>query len=251
MIEECLRMPAADLERAIEEMIRDERRATVRLLWHLAAFEQRMLFADRAYPSMFVYCTRKLGLSEGAAYRRIHAARALSSFPQLADWLGQGRIHLSAVTLLSPHLTAENAAGLLARASGKTKRELEFLIAEVAPKPDIGEAIRMQFPDQTAAPTAPAAQVSSAAPGPAPQPQRPISSIEVIAPRAPGRIRFCFSAGPTVLAKFERAKELLKHKFPAGRLEDVIDDALEALLDKRDPDRRIARRLLRGTLHNG
>lgn len=30
----------------------------------------------------------------------------------------------------------------------------------------------------------------------------------------------------------------MRHKYPAGKLEDILADALEALLDKKDPDRR-------------
>lgn len=56
------------------------------------------------------------------------------------------------------------------------------------------------------------------------------------------RVEFRFSADEDFLSKFRRAREVLWHKHPRGRLEDILKEAIEALLDKRDPERLIARR---------
>lgn len=58
----------------------------------------------------------------------------------------------------------------------------------------------------------------------------------------PGRVLFNFTASAALLAKFKRAKELLTPKFPRGDPEYIFDAALEALLDRKDPWRRIERR---------
>jgi hypothetical protein len=44
--------------------------------------------------------------SEHAAYGRIEAARAARRFPVLLDLLAEGSLHLTAIGLLAPHLTA-------------------------------------------------------------------------------------------------------------------------------------------------
>src|SRR5699024_10178688 len=54
----------------------------------------------------------------------------------------EGVLNLSTVKLLAPKLTAENHATLLERARGKTKRDVELLIAEIAPKPDVPTRVR-------------------------------------------------------------------------------------------------------------
>jgi len=56
--------------------------------------------------------------------------------------LGDGRLHLSGIAKLAPKLTEENAEMLLARATHQSKREIEKLVAEVAPKPDVPERTR-------------------------------------------------------------------------------------------------------------
>ncbi|HUS64782.1 MAG TPA: hypothetical protein VMZ28_09585, partial [Kofleriaceae bacterium] len=73
------------------------------------------------------------------------------------------------MALLRPHLTRENAGDLLARADGKSKRQVQVLVAEVAPRPDMAPVVRrlptpapQVRPDPVAAP--------EVAPAPAPPP---------------------------------------------------------------------------------
>jgi hypothetical protein len=56
--------------------------------------------------------------------------------------LAQGALHLTAIKLLGPHLTADNHLQLLERASGKGKRDIELLVAAIAPKPDVPNRTR-------------------------------------------------------------------------------------------------------------
>ena len=91
---------------------------------------------------MFAYCTEVLHLSEAAAYLRIAAARASREHPMLLEMLADGRLHLSGIARLAPHLTRENAEGLLKRAVHKSKRQIEELIAELVPRPDVPAVMR-------------------------------------------------------------------------------------------------------------
>src|SRR5262249_31981299 len=93
-------------------------------------------------PSMFAYCTQVLHLSEREAYARITIARASRRYPMLLAMLQDGRLHVSGIGKLVPHLTDRNADQLLARATHKTKRQIEELVAEIAPKPNVPAAVR-------------------------------------------------------------------------------------------------------------
>src|SRR5262245_57659572 len=86
---------------------------------------------------MFAYCLRVLHLCEAETYLRIQVARASRQHPVLLTMLADGRLHLTAIALLAPHLTRENRDGLLERASHRSKREILELIAAVAPRPDV------------------------------------------------------------------------------------------------------------------
>ena len=71
---------------------------------------------------MYLYCVHELRLSEEAAFKRIHAARTARRFPALFAALAEGRLHLSGVVMLAPHLTPENADELLAAAAAEQGR---------------------------------------------------------------------------------------------------------------------------------
>jgi hypothetical protein len=91
---------------------------------------------------MFVYATRVLHLSEAEAYLRITVARAAREHPALVARLASGELHLSGAALLAPHLTVGNRERVLARAAHKSKRQIEELVAELAPRPDVPPTIR-------------------------------------------------------------------------------------------------------------
>ena len=90
----------------------------VRLLAYLAEVDARRLYAEHACTSMWDFCVRRLGMSEGEANRRIAAARVVRQFPLTRAYLERGAIHLCAVYELHKHLTEENHEELLREASG-------------------------------------------------------------------------------------------------------------------------------------
>jgi len=130
-------MTDAELVAKLVELVRAERRLTVAVLLHLGEVEARDIHLRAACPSLYVYCTRVLGMSEDQAFKRIRAARAFRRFPLLATAVAEGRLHLSGVLLLAAHLTDENAADLVAEASGKSKGEIEILLARRTPRGDV------------------------------------------------------------------------------------------------------------------
>ncbi len=98
---------------------------------------------------MHVYATTRLHLSDAEAYLRITAARLSRRFPMVLDMLADGRLHLSAIAKLAPHLREDNAEVLLGRAARRSKREIELLVAELAPRPDVPSRMR-RLPDAPA-----------------------------------------------------------------------------------------------------
>src|SRR6187399_1889365 len=96
---------------------------------------------ERACSSLYTYCVYELRMSEDEAQRRCRAARLVRQFPILLEMLAEASLHLTGILLLGPHLTDENCAELLARARFRTKREIERLVAEIAPCPDVPSRI--------------------------------------------------------------------------------------------------------------
>ena len=91
---------------------------------------------------MLEYCRRVLGLRENEAYLRITVARAARENPVLLEMLRDGRLHLSGIARLAPHLTHENLEAVLKRACGMSHREIRELVSELEPRPDVAPGIR-------------------------------------------------------------------------------------------------------------
>jgi hypothetical protein len=126
----------------LADILRQSRRNEALLVAHIAEADARRLYAREASPSMFAYCTERLHLSEAEAYLRIAAARASREHPILLAMLGDGRLHLTAIAKLAPHLTPDNRDAVLERATHCSKRQVEELAAELAPRPDAPALIR-------------------------------------------------------------------------------------------------------------
>src|SRR4029453_7534324 len=131
-----------ELLRRLSSLLGDSRRVEADLVDHIAEGDDRRLYAREACSSMFAYCTDVLHLSEAEAGLRITVARTVREHPSTLEMLADGRLHLSGIPVLTPHLTAENAAGLLERAVHRTKSQIEELLAELAPRPDVPAVIR-------------------------------------------------------------------------------------------------------------
>src|SRR5688572_11096028 len=106
---------------------------TLALLRHIDAIDTRKLWAKYGHPSMFDLCVSRYPMSESTAAKRTGAARAARRSPLLCEMVGRGEIHLSGVHRLKAHLTPENHERVLAQAKHKTIRELEQLVAQLAP----------------------------------------------------------------------------------------------------------------------
>ena len=142
LLDIATRLSDDELLRRVRLLATREREATVELVAHLAELDKRKLYLAHGYSSLFSYCTEVLRLAEHAAYNRIEAARASRRFPAVLDRLARGSLNLSTLRLLAPHLTLENHASVLDDAAGKSKREVELLVARLAPHPDVPASVR-------------------------------------------------------------------------------------------------------------
>jgi hypothetical protein len=233
------RLSDHDLLARVGALAGKERGVTAELVAHLAALDDRpSLYAARGYGSLFDYCTQVLRLSEDAACNRIQAARACRSFPVILDLLASGAMSLTSVRLLRPHLTPENHEAVLTRAGGRSRRQIEALIAELAPRPDVPSSVR-KLPTATAAITPRATGVEADILVPS-QPARSICTPPapmatrrpIIETTAPERYRVQFTMGKESHDKLRRVQALLRREIPDGDPGAILDRALSLLLEK-------------------
>jgi 5-methylcytosine-specific restriction endonuclease McrA len=204
---------------------------TATLLADLAEVDHRKLYRQAAYDSMFEYCVRELHMSEETAFRRIRVARTARQFPAIFPALADGRLNLTAVLLLAPHLTPATTDDLLAAAAHRTKSEVGLLLAGRFPRPDV--------------PTRVQAIAASTGNGelalePVPPSPRPSSGVQVeppaprakLTPLSPCRFALQVTVDQETYEKLRYAQDLLGHALPSGDVAQVLKRALDALVHK-------------------
>ncbi|AKU95728.1 hypothetical protein AKJ09_02392 [Labilithrix luteola] len=200
-----------------------ERQSLARVIVYLVEVEERRIHLEVGCSSMFDFCTRRLGFSEREAFRRLTAARLVRRLPVLLDVIASGRIHLSSLVLLRDLLTEANVEEIVAAASGKTKREVEELVARMAPKPDVRASIR-KLPDRRPSSSTASSQEAFTTASQSPTPQ-----LQAIAER---RYKLQLTANEAPRDKLELACALMSHQNPSGDLATIVERAVELLIEK-------------------
>ena len=223
----------ADLEllRDLAASVAQDRCTTAMMLAQIAEVDTRRLYAPAACESMFEYCVRELRMSEDTAAKRIRAARTAGRFPAIFAALADGRLNLSGVLLLAAHLTDENAADLLGAAAHRTNAQIERLLAERFPQPDIATLITPVAP--TSAKCLPAVRpvgmttseqaagpIAMVTPTPAPVPSR-------LTPLAPETYALQTTLRKETYEKLQRLCALLGHAVPTGDMDAVLGRAFD------------------------
>jgi hypothetical protein len=227
-----------DLLIRLDHLAGRERETVAELVAHLAALDERpSLYAAKGYSSLFAYCREVLHLSEDVTCTRIEVARLCRRFPVVLQRLASGELNLTNARLLADHLTRENCEDVLARASGKRRREVDVLVAELDPQPDAPTLIRRlptpQAPEATdVVLPAPSAPASIAASAPVAAPASSPSSRPVVRATAPERYKVQFTVGQGTHDKIRRLQDLLRREIPSGDPATIVDRALTVLLEK-------------------
>src|SRR5712691_9869763 len=244
----------SELVREVGHLAGGEREATVALIVHLAEFDARRLCQGAGFSSTFGYCMKVLRLSEDAAINRIRAARMARRHPVVIDMLTTGALSPTTARMLARRVTPENHERLFAAASGRSKQEVEELLARLFPEPDVAPRLRklsttnsLPEPVPPPSPTAGAAGMPSsgggdgwvptAVSGPGLRacatvlpPPKPIPH-PVVRPLAAERYEIRFTAGAETREKLRLAQDLLAHAIPSGDLAQVFDRALTLLVE--------------------
>jgi hypothetical protein len=222
------------------------------LLTRIAEIDDRRLYLPEGYSCMKDFLVARMRLTEDAAYKRLTAARLARQYTGILVGLSDGRLTLRAVLMLGRRLHPSNADQLVRAALDKTRFELEVLLAERFPRPDLPERLEAVSP-----PTSPAAWSAPAlacplapervettipdwlshdegAPTPPLAPER-VESIprQRIVPLSPQRFGFQFTGDPETRELYEQYRALVSHEIPSGEMALVYKDALKIAVAER------------------
>jgi hypothetical protein len=183
---------------------------------------------------MLAYCVGELGLSEDAAKKRIQVARIARDCPAVFEVLASGRVHLTGLGILAPHLEPSTAEELLGAATGMSKSDIEQLLAERFPRLPIPASVQpVVFPEpQLCAEGAPAHPSSPEVVGNPMSEGAPGNPRARVAPLSAEAFAVQFTRNREADERFRYLQDLLGHQVSRADIAEVYDRAVKELIKK-------------------
>jgi hypothetical protein len=133
----------SELMQKLRAAVSEERRVLAEVLDYLREVDRRKLFANIGHTSLWDFCVKELGYSDGCAMRRIASMRLLRDLPEVWEELLEGRQTLSSLSQAQQFFRneeirdVEEKRAVLAKLEGKSTRECEKELRELSstPKP--------------------------------------------------------------------------------------------------------------------
>jgi hypothetical protein len=202
----------------------------------LSFVEETRAHLELGYSSLFDYCTKGLGYSESAAYRRIAVSRIIKTQPRVLEELRTGKLNLTTAAQIAPLVKSESFVELVESAVGKTSQEVRLMVARVAePRALPKEQLRV-VTTGGAERVAELFQVGEISEGDGSYFRNKDSGIVV---DREVRVELRFSIREESQGKLREAQRLLSGKYPRGvSLEELFEELLESYLERRAGGRR-------------
>ena len=196
-----------EIESRLRTLVSEERRLAREIVALIREADRRKLWADRGFASPHEWLTKSLGYSEGAAHRRIAAAKLIEQLPELAVKLESGAANLSTLAMIQTTFRKEERR-TGAKVSLETKREIVSAC----------EGKSLAATERTLATVFPDAKTSDSLRATSATTSR--LSIEV---DDEGR------------ADLERSKELLSHAIPGATWGEIVARLAKEFVQRNDP----------------
>lgn len=207
------------------------------VLTHLVEAESRRRYLPLGYPSLYEYCVQALHLSESVAYKRVAAVQVLRRFPMLTERISDGRLSLTALVLIQPHLTEHTHQELCEAVEHRSMADVRLLIAERFPKRDLPALIRAVVEPATGFVFQAAPEVQDNVTELDSNPRTQSHLVEAAAlqgqaqshaptdrvtPRSPGRFALQAMLAESAHEDLQALRDLLGHTVPNGELSEVL-----------------------------
>jgi 5-methylcytosine-specific restriction endonuclease McrA len=207
---ERIAMNNFELQEKLKCLIGQERKITREILELIYLADQRQVFLERGYASLFEWLTKFYGYSESAAQRRIQAARLLGAAPALKEKINSGVVNLSSLSktqsMIRKHekvtgekLTAQEKISVVSQVENKSSFEVEKTLFAIFPQ--VSQEIRREG----------------------------TTRIDE------NHLRLSITLTESTFKDLEEARSQLSHTLPEGTIADVIAHITKAYLKKNKP----------------
>jgi len=244
-----------ELIQQIEKLVRTERKIGHLVLLHISEIENRKIYAELGFDSMFSYLSRGLGYSESCAYRRLNSARLLKQIPEIALKLENGSLNLSQLTSVQKCLKADMKKNAVKYSDTNKPSELQMLTEFSNPTDSYNfsennHPVKIKTSDSALIiektklilskienkNTYETEQILSY------EFQQPVVSIDSVKPQRDKSIRLEMTLTAEQYAELELARNFLSHTCPGGSWTDII-----SVLAKKFNQSKIGKVILEGS----
>ncbi|MFS4460277.1 HNH endonuclease [Bdellovibrio sp. HCB2-146] len=128
----------------VERMVRSERQIVECMIWHLQEIQDRKLFIQMGYTSLFECLVKHFKYSEPVAYTRISALKIINAVPEVAEALNSGEVSLTTLSMAQSFIrkqekqtgekvSKEQKIQFLESIRNKSTKEVNQVLAEINP----------------------------------------------------------------------------------------------------------------------
>jgi hypothetical protein len=197
-----------------KKAVGEEREVVARVLCYLCEVQRRRLFALYGYPSLFKFCIKYLGYTEGQTQRRLEAMRAMAVIPEIEEKIKVGSLSLTAVAQAQSYFKSKEKENK--SISVEAKKEVFLSLENKSTRECELELIKLT--------------------GEKPYPREKTKLI------SQSHTQATLNFPNEVIEKLERIKSLLSNKNPNMSQSELIHEMAEIVLDKIDPIRKEQRK---------
>lgn len=203
---ELRQLKNSELDLRIKSLAQQERELLTQVLQVIKEIDNRRLYLELSYSSLFAYLTESVGYSAASAQRRIDAARLLNEIPDLSEKIEKGEIHLTQASMIQKAareikrtrqiiVSTEDKLNLLSSLSGKNQKETEKQVAQYFDMPIIQKSIERA--------------------------------------QADGSVRLEITLSKSQYEKLKQAQALVSHAVPSNQIADFIEYISERVIKQK------------------
>lgn len=197
-----------ELDVMLRSLVVKERTLLADIVALLKEIDRRKVFLELGHPSLFDYLVKGIGYSEGAAQRRIDAARLMTDIPDLHERIMRGGIKLNQAAMIQKAarevqrlhkrvVLVEEKRDLLHVLEGRTHTDSQKIVSSFFKLPALYQT-RQNF-------------------------------------QADGSVRIEVTLSRGVYDKMMQARESLSHVVPSGDIGQIIEFLVERAVDQSAP----------------
>jgi hypothetical protein len=193
----------------LKQLVASERKITAEIIEHIQEVDQKKIYGQMGYPTLFSFLTEYIGYSAASAQRRIEAARLLNAVPEVKKDIQSGSLNLSQVALVAQSIRQK-------------QKEMPQIQIKAQDKKGLLESIKNQNFEQSQKIISQTLDLE-------------IKAFERKTLQKDESVRWEITFTKDQMVAFHKVKSLISHINPSASVAEVFDYLAKDYLKRKDP----------------